>query len=275
MALPKAPAIGSPPLERWQEAPADILPEQLLTSSAEAYLNRYPQMEETRFKTGPITVVHAFWLAGMSCDGCSVAVTGATNPSVESLLTGSVAALPKLILHHPVLSVEAGHEFVRNFELAAEGKLDAPYVVIFEGSVADETIAGKSGGYWSGMGMREVNDQMQMISTAEWLRRLAPGAAATIAIGTCATWGGIPAAVGNVTNSMGVMDFLGAEYRSDLGLPVVNRSIVTVFGPVIMKKGSLPIIMAIRNVWWRLAVGDQSCNVILPPGGRLIMWAAV
>lgn len=222
MALPEAPPIESPPLERWQEAPADILPEQLLTSSAEAYLGRYPKMEEERFKTGPIRVVHAFWLAGMSCDGCSVAVTGATNPSVESLLTGSVAALPKLILHHPVVSVEAGHEFVRNFELAAEGKLDAPYVVIFEGSVADETIASKSGGYWSGMGMREVNGEMQMISTAEWLGRLAPGAAATIAIGTCATWGGIPAAVGNVTNSMSVMDFLGKDYRSDLGLPVVN-----------------------------------------------------
>lgn len=222
MAIPEAPAIESPPIEKWREALPEILPEQLLTSSAEAYLNRYPQMAESRFKTGPITVVHAFWLAGMSCDGCSVAVTGATNPSVESLLTGSVAALPKLILHHPVVSVEAGHEFVRNFELAAEGKLDAPYVVIFEGSVADETISAKTGGYWSGFGARMVDGYPQPIPTAEWLKRLAPGAAATIAIGTCATWGGIPAAVGNVTHSMGVMDFLGADYRSDLGLPVVN-----------------------------------------------------
>ncbi len=221
MAFPKAPAIESVPTE-WREAYAEILPEQLLTSSAKAYLNRYPIMEETHFKTEPIKVVHAFWLAGMSCDGCSVAVTGATNPSVESLLTGSIAALPKLILHHPVLSVEAGHEFVRNFELASEGKLDAPYVVIYEGSIADESIAKKGGGYWSGMGMREVDGENQMISTAEWLKRLAPGAAATIAIGTCATWGGIPAAVGNPTNSMAVMDFLGADYRSDLGLPVVN-----------------------------------------------------
>lgn len=225
MALPEITPTETdkPVLDSWQEAPAEILPEQLLTSSAEAYLNRYPKMEEEKFKTGPIRVVHAFWLAGMSCDGCSVAVTGATNPSVESMLTGSVAALPKLILHHPVLSVEAGHEFVRNFELATEGKLGAPYVVVFEGSVADETIASKNGGYWSGMGMRKKEDgENEMISTAEWLKRLAPGAAATIAIGTCATWGGVPAAVGNVTNSMSVMDFLGADYRSDLGLPVVN-----------------------------------------------------
>src|SRR3972149_237828 len=60
------------------------------------------------------------------------------------------------------------------------------------------------------------------IPPAEWLKRLAPGAAAVIAIGTCATWGGIPAAFGNVTGSMGMMDFLGKDYRSALGLPVVN-----------------------------------------------------
>ena len=41
-------------------------------------------------------------------------------------------------------------------------------------------------------------------------------------MGTCATWGGIPAAVGNPTDAMGVMDFLGADYRSTFGLPVVN-----------------------------------------------------
>ncbi|MCW5853806.1 MAG: hydrogenase expression protein HypE, partial [Anaerolineae bacterium] len=168
---------------------------------------------------GPVKVVHAFWLAGMSCDGCSVAVTGATSPSVEDLLIGRLPGVPRLVLHHPVLSVEAGPAFVRNFEMAVDGELNAPYVVIFEGSVADERLAAKTGGYWSGMGMDEHG---QMIPTAAWLKRLAPGAAAVIAIGTCATWGGIPAAIGNPTGSMGVMDFLGKDYRSALGLPVVN-----------------------------------------------------
>ena len=55
-----------------------------------------------------------------------------------------------------------------------------------------------------------------------WLQRLAPGAAATIAIGTCATWGGVPAAEGNPTGAMSVMDFLGKDYRSAFGLPVIN-----------------------------------------------------
>ena len=87
---------------------------------------------------GPLTEVHVFWLAGMSCDGCSVAVTGATNPSVEDLLGGTIPGLPKVVLHHPVLSVSAGSEFVRPFFDAVEGKLGAPYVVVLEGSVPDD-----------------------------------------------------------------------------------------------------------------------------------------
>lgn len=72
---------------------------------------------------GLYTEVHVFWLAGMSCDGCSIAVTGATNPSVEDLLTGRIPGLPRIILHHPVLDVEAGERFVRWYELAARGEL--------------------------------------------------------------------------------------------------------------------------------------------------------
>lgn len=225
MALPETPTIETEqPAIEWIAAPEEeIPPEHMLTSSAAEYLRRpQPEPQENKFRTGPVKLVHAFWLAGMSCDGCTIAVAGATNPSVEALLTGGLPGLPKIVLHHPVLSVEAGHEFVRNFELAEEGKLESPYVVIYEGSIADERIAAKSGGYWAGLGARQVNGESQPIPTAEWLERLAPGAAAVIAIGTCATWGGIPAAIGNPTNSMSVMDFLGPEYRSDLGLPVVN-----------------------------------------------------
>ncbi len=170
---------------------------------------------------GPVSEVHAFWLAGMSCDGCSIAAVGAQHPTVEQLLTGGIPGLPKVILHHPVLSVEVGKEFMKAHHLAREGKLGAPYVVIYEGSVADESIAGAFGGYWSAMGAGG-GDDVAPNPTAHWLRDLAPDAAAVIAVGTCATWGGIPAAAGNVTGSMSVMDLLGKDYLSTLGLPPIN-----------------------------------------------------
>lgn len=172
---------------------------------------------------GLITEVHAFWLAGMSCDGCSVAALGAQNPSVEQLISGSIPGLPIVVLHHSVLAVTVGEAFMKPYRLAREGKLGAPYVVIYEGSVADERIAAESGGYFSAMGADIGADgHPKPIPTAQWLHDLAPGAAAVIAVGTCATWGGVPAAAGNVTGSMGVMDFLGKDFLSALGLPVIN-----------------------------------------------------
>jgi hydrogenase small subunit len=175
-------------------------------------------------RLGPLEAVHAFWFAGMSCDGCSVSVTGATAPSVESLLLGSHPGLPRLILHHPVLNLEAGPNYLYAHEKAVRGELGAPYVIILEGSISDETRAHRVGGYWSGQGEEPwgPDGEMRTVTTDEWIARLAPGAAAVIAIGTCATWGGIPAAEGNPTGAMSLMDFLGKDYVSALGVPVVN-----------------------------------------------------
>ncbi len=170
---------------------------------------------------GPLDEVHAFWLAGMSCDGCTISAAGAQNPSVEQLLNARLPGLPKIVLHHPVLSVTAGKDFMKAHHAAVAGKLGKPYVILYEGSVANEDIAGASGGYWSAMGS-SGGENPQPVPTAHWLRDLAPGAAAVIAVGTCATWGGIPAAAGNVTGAMSVMDYLGKEYLSALGLPPIN-----------------------------------------------------
>ena len=129
-------------------------------------------------------------------------------------MLGTVPAMPKMLLHHPVLSVEAGADFVQSFHNAWNGKLEGePYVVVFEGSVADERIAKRTGGYFSAMGVEAIDgdEHGQPVPTATWLSRLAPGAAATIAIGTCATWGGVPSAEGNPTGAMSVMDFLGGR----------------------------------------------------------------
>src|SRR5262245_66057220 len=79
-------------------------------SAAERERHAQPRPEEFKLPLGPLKVVHAYWLAGMSCDGCSIAAVGATSPPVEDLLAGTVPGIPKVVLHHPVLSVEAGAE---------------------------------------------------------------------------------------------------------------------------------------------------------------------
>jgi hydrogenase small subunit len=167
---------------------------------------------------GPLRKAYLIWLAGASCDGCTVAVSGGTHPRVEQLLAGTVPGVPRLELIHTVLSIESGAEWVHNLYMAERGELDAPYVITWEGSVMDESVAGE--GYFMGLG--EDPQTGRQLTSLEWLERLAPGAAAVIAIGTCATWGGIPAAKGNPTNARSVTDHLGHDYRSAGGLPVVN-----------------------------------------------------
>ncbi len=175
-----------------------------------------PKREE--IYQGPLEKVYLFWLVGASCDGCTIAVTGATHPRLEDLMLGKVPGLPRVELIHTVVSVESGAEWTENLRMAAAGELDAPYLICWEGSIMDETFSGD--GHWMGLG--EDRETGRQITSLEWLDRMAPGAAAVLAIGTCATWGGIPAAANNPTNAMGVMDHLGKDFRSTLGLPVIN-----------------------------------------------------
>ena len=167
---------------------------------------------------GPLSKVYLIWLAGASCEGCTVAVTGGTHPRLEQLLTGAIPGLPRVELIHCLLSTESGAEWTTNLLLAERGELDAPYLITFEGSVLDESSAGD--GFWFGLG--EDPETGRQITSREWLDRLAPGAAAVIAVGTCAAWGGIPAAAGNATGARGLGDHLGPGFRSSFGVPVVN-----------------------------------------------------
>ena len=59
------------------------------------------------------------------------------------------------------------------------------------------------------------------MTTSEWLDRLTPKALAVLAVGTCATYGGIHAMAGNPTGAMGVPDYLGWGWKSKAGIPIV------------------------------------------------------
>jgi hydrogenase small subunit len=100
---------------------------------------------------------------------------------------------------------------------AERGERD-PIVLVLEGSIPNEDIHPE--GYFAAMGADPATGQP--IPTVEWIRRLAPKALAVVACGTCATYGGIHAMAGNPTGAMGVADFLGWDFRSKAGIPIVN-----------------------------------------------------
>jgi hydrogenase small subunit len=144
-----------------------------------------------------------------------MAVLGASAPGLEALLTGRVAGLPEVILVHPALAFETGAAYLQHLYRAWRGEVER-YLLVVEGSIFDETLAGE--GSFSGLG----EEAGRPVTVAEWARRLAPGASAVIAIGSCAAWGGIPAAAGSPTGAMGVTQFLGKDFHCASGLPVIN-----------------------------------------------------
>jgi len=162
--------------------------------------------------------IHVLWTPdGMSCDGDTVSATAATLPSIEDIVMGNIPGLPKVHLHNRVLATESGDEFMKHWFAAAEGHLD-PFVLVVEGSIPNESI--KEEGYWTAMGCDERTGQP--ITLNEWIDRLAPRAVAVVAAGTCAAYGGIHAMQGNPTGSMGLADYLGWNWRSKAGVPIVN-----------------------------------------------------
>ena len=155
----------------------------------------------------PISVL---WMtSGLGCDGDSIAMTAATNPSLEDLLRGCFPGMPPVILYNPLLAYETGEDFMRAWFDAAAGRT-APFILVLEGSVPNEQINGE--GCWASFGVDPASGQP--ISTCTWLDWLAPQAAAVLAIGTCAAYGGIPAMRNNPTGAMGLRDYLGWDWAS-------------------------------------------------------------
>src|SRR5262249_41115390 len=158
------------------------------------------------------------WLtAGLSCDGDTIAMTAATQPSIEDLIEGIIPGVPRINLVNQVLAFSSADEFVETFHRAAGGSL-GPFILVVEGSVPDES--NHAAGYWAAFGVdRETG---QPITTSTWIDRLAPHAWAIIAIGTCAAYGGVHAMAGNPTGCMGLPDYLGWSFTSQGGLPIVS-----------------------------------------------------
>src|ERR1700744_2541630 len=109
--------------------------------------------------------VHVLWVTtGLGCDGDSIAVTPACNPSFEDLIPGCFPGSPPLIIYTPVLAYETGEDFMRPWFDAAAGKLD-PFILVLEGSVPNEETSGD--GYWATLGVDPSSGEP--ISSCTWI----------------------------------------------------------------------------------------------------------
>jgi len=133
-----------------------------ISTTLERQLSNRPAIQE----------LNVLWItAGLGCDGETIALTAATQPSIEDLILGAFPGIPKLKLHNPVLAYENGDDFLKPFRQAAAGDFP-PFLLVVEGSMPNEEI--KHEGYWAVLGYDQRTGQP--ITTCEWIDRLAPNA---------------------------------------------------------------------------------------------------
>lgn len=144
------------------------------------------------------------WLQGSSCTGCAVSLLNTVHPSIKEVLLKIIS-----LRFQPNVMAASGDLALRAIEDTAKS---GQYYLVVEGSVAT-----KEDGLFTVIG----EHQGKGITMADWTRELGSRAAGVLSFGTCAAFGGIPAAKPNPTGAMGVKDFFRKE---KIKTPVINVS---------------------------------------------------
>ena len=160
--------------------------------------------------------MNILWLQSGGCGGCTMSLLCAESPNLMDLF--DAAGLE--FLWHPSLSEASGAE-VRDLLQAIEDGAQTLDILCIEGSI----IHGPKGtGRYHMLGGTGR-------SMLDWVQSLAPKAAHVVAVGTCATYGGVTSAGDNPSDATGVQydgrhsgAALPATFRSRAGLPVINIS---------------------------------------------------
>lgn len=144
------------------------------------------------------------WIQGASCTGCSISLLNSVHPGVKEILTEVIS-----LKFHPNISAAAGDLAL---EVLEETKEKGGFYLVVEGAVPT-----KENGAYCTVGER----QGRPVTFLERVRELGEKAVAVLAVGTCAAFGGIPAADPNPTGCKGVGQVLK---EAGVATPVVNVS---------------------------------------------------
>jgi hydrogenase small subunit len=137
------------------------------------------------------------WLSFQECTGCTESLTRSHSPTVESLILDAIS-----LDYHHTLQAAAGTAAEEARQHAMQ-EYYGKYLLIVDGSIPTKI----DGAYSTIAGM--TNLQM--------LQETAKGAAAIVAVGTCAAFGGIPHASPNPTGAEPVTSIIKDK-------PVINVS---------------------------------------------------
>lgn len=164
------------------------------------------------------------WLHFGECTGCTEAVLRTMYPWIDELLLDIIS-----MEYHETIMAAAGQQAEDNLHAAVK-KYKDKFVCIVEGAIPtkDNGIYGRSGGR----------------TFLEIAQEVIPQAAAVIAIGNCATFGGIQAAKPNPGGYKGVSDVIPVQPVNLPGCPYNPINLIgTVVNYILM--GKIPALDAL------------------------------
>ena len=126
------------------------------------------------------------WMQGQACAGCSVSLLNTVHPGIDEVLMETIN-----LEYHPNVMASAGDKAMEICEKAISEQ-KGEFVLVAEG-----TFATLSDGHFCDIGEKDGKP----ISATEWIKRLGSAAKATLCVGTCSSFGGIPAAAGCPTGA--------------------------------------------------------------------------
>lgn len=167
------------------------------------------------------------WLAFQDCTGCTETLLRTAHPDLGDLILNIIS-----LEYHETLMAGSGKQAEEALAEAVQ-KYSGKYVCVVEGSIPtrDKGIYMKLAG----------RPAMQVLDD------VAGKAAAIIAIGSCASWGGIPSADPNPTGAVGVVDLL--PKKTIVNIPGCPPNPYTLLGVVLQfaESGTLPELDAERR----------------------------
>jgi quinone-reactive Ni/Fe-hydrogenase small subunit len=141
--------------------------------------------------------VPVIWLELQDCAGNSEAILRSDAPTIDELILEVIS-----LEFNETIMVAAGHQAEEHLEEAME-TFKGKYLCVVEGSIPQGMD-----GYYGTIGAKGETFE-------EHLKHVSHNAAALVAVGTCATFGGVPAASPNPTGAVGVQDVIS-------GKPIIN-----------------------------------------------------
>ncbi len=157
--------------------------------------------------------VPVIWIELQDCAGNTEALLRSDAPTIDELILETIS-----LEFNETLMAAAGHAAEEHLNSAME-TFKGKYLCLVEGSIprAMNGLYGTIGAHGE--------------TFEEHLKRVAKNSAAVVAVGTCATFGGIPAAAPNPTGAVGVQDII--KDKAIINIPACPANPANITGTIL------------------------------------------